>query len=221
MVLIQQYISTLLYKQGIKLQFMKMSSYSCFIYVLGDCTETTTATFSTAFPDNKITFFGEHIQVQLKGNSHINSLDSLFYKKAVGVMVVYDVSSYKSFQNAKRWVHKIRSFNGSHDVSILLVGDGSNQASGRNVIEEAQTFAVRNHLHLLDISSKETREVAAAFELVASDVYSKISSDLELELDPDFQSEQALHDSQFHSLEKDSKYDLSDNNYESGDSVDV
>ncbi len=57
------------------------------------------------------------------------------YRGAHGIIVVYDVTDVKSFNNVKQWLHEIDRY-ASENVNKLLVGNKSDLTSKRAVTAE-------------------------------------------------------------------------------------
>ena len=53
----------------------------------------------------------------------MRQIDHFFshYRKAVGALLVYDVTKVSSFQNARKWVTELKSL-AEPDILIMLVG---------------------------------------------------------------------------------------------------
>ena len=60
------------------------------------------------------------------GQERYASLAPMYYRNADGVIVVYDVTCERSFEEAKRWIREVENAGGFHAKAvILLVGNKS------------------------------------------------------------------------------------------------
>jgi GTPase SAR1 family protein len=103
---------------------------------------------------------GETVQLQIwdtAGHSDYRSLSSSYYRGAHGVLVVYDVSKFASFQNLQVWLEEI-DMHASANVCCMLVGNKSEgtEKGARVDIKMAEEFA-RN------IGSYGARSLARSF----------------------------------------------------------
>ena len=55
------------------------------------------------------------------GQERFRSITSLHYRKAMGIILVYDVTSLQSFQNIEEWMKNIQKHT-SQPVNMILVG---------------------------------------------------------------------------------------------------
>ena len=65
------------------------------------------------------------IKVQLWDTTGVErycSVSKLYYRNAVGALVVFDVTSRESFDAAPRWLKEVRE-NSEEDLRVLLVGN--------------------------------------------------------------------------------------------------
>lgn len=63
------------------------------------------------------------------------SLTSAYYRGALGALLVYDVTNYKSFENIKVWLKELKTY-ASNDIVIMLVGNKYDLADRREVKSE-------------------------------------------------------------------------------------
>jgi hypothetical protein len=89
--------------------------------------------------------------------------DCSYYRGAVGTILVYDITSQKSFQNVARWLAEVRENADSHLV-IMLVGNKLDLHASRAVAtNEATEFAQKNNLFFIETSAKDMTHVEEAF----------------------------------------------------------
>lgn len=71
-----------------------------------------TSTVGVNFKSKKINYHGELMQVQVwdtAGQENFHKITTSYYKGAQGIMLVYDVSDQKSFDNVEYWIKNIKS----------------------------------------------------------------------------------------------------------------
>uniref|UniRef100_A0A6B2LI57 Ras-related protein Rab n=1 Tax=Arcella intermedia TaxID=1963864 RepID=A0A6B2LI57_9EUKA len=87
------------------------------------------------------------VQLQLwdiAGQERFGTMTKIYYKKALGALVVFDVTELSSFQAVEKWVKDIRDkIRDPDDIPMLLVGNKSDTGTTSVVtneqIEEAAT----------------------------------------------------------------------------------
>jgi Ras-related protein Rab-11A len=75
------------------------------------------------------------------GQERYRSITNAYYRGAVGALLVYDITSLKSFESLPEWLKQIKTYSESNIV-VLLVGNKSDLKERREVrTEDAAAFA--------------------------------------------------------------------------------
>lgn len=90
------------------------------------------------------------------------------YRKAVGALLVYDITRKNSFINAQKWLLELKQY-AEPDCIILLVGNKvdlieNNSAKREIFTEEARNFADENKLIFFETSALGNVKVIEAFD---------------------------------------------------------
>lgn len=95
-------------------------------------------------------------------------LTNSFYRGAHGALIVFSLTSLKSFENMKKlWVDEFHRKSGSDTVTIL-VGNKQDLGDKREVKEEdIKEFAELNSMCWLETSAKDCTNVIEAFDALA------------------------------------------------------
>jgi small GTP-binding protein len=98
-----------------------------------------------------------------------------YFRKAKGVILVYDITNLKSFESlSERWMAQLHDHAATEDLAKLLVGNKSDLDSGREVSKEkAQEFCREHNMQHLETSAKSGDNVLKAFETLVSIVHDK------------------------------------------------
>ena len=98
-----------------------------------------------------------------------------YFRKAKGVILVYDISNAKSFESlSERWMEQLNNHSSSDDLAKLLVGNKSDLEQSREVTKErAQQFCQEYGMELLETSAKSGDNVLAAFEKLIGIVHDR------------------------------------------------
>ncbi|KAF5694499.1 hypothetical protein FDENT_1111 [Fusarium denticulatum] len=87
-----------------------------------------------------------------------------YYNEAVAVMLVYDVTSRQSFENAARWLQEVRD-HGEPEIVVMLVGNKTDLERRRAVTtEEGKRFAKLEKLLFIETSAQDNSRVELAFK---------------------------------------------------------
>jgi Ras-related protein Rab-1A len=93
-----------------------------------------------------------------------------YYRGAHGIIVVYDVTDQKSFDNITKWLKEIDTFAGP-SVQKLLVGNKSDLENERMVLtDQGKTLAESLKIPFVETSAKNADNVEQTFILMASDI---------------------------------------------------
>lgn len=122
---------------------------------------------------------GKIVKVQIwdtAGQDRFRSITKNYYKGAHGIILIYDVTARKTYENVKNWITQIRE-EVSDKVSIILVGNKIDDVDNRKVTsEEGKKLAVEYDLDFFETSAKHGTNVDTTFtSLIAKTVenYSK------------------------------------------------
>ena len=117
---------------------------------------------------------GKIVKIQIwdtAGQDRFRSITKNYYKGAHGIILIYDVTNRKTFDNVRDWVEQIRE-EVSDKVSIILVGNKIDNVEGRKVTtEEGQKMADECQLSFFECSAKSGENIDHTFnELVKKTV---------------------------------------------------
>lgn len=101
------------------------------------------------------------------GQERFRSLIPSYIRDSSVAVVVYDISSKKSFEQTRKWVDDVRSERGN-DVIIVLVGNKTDLGERREVTaEQGEEEAKKNNLMFVETSAKVGHNVKALFKRIA------------------------------------------------------
>jgi len=98
-----------------------------------------------------------------------------YFRKAKGVILVYDVTNAKSFESlGERWMTQLNDHANSEDLAKLLVGNKCDLEGSREVTKEkAEMFCAEFGMEHLETSAKSGENVLKAFERLITIVHEK------------------------------------------------
>ena len=113
---------------------------------------------------------GSMIKAQIwdtAGQERYLAITSAHYRRAVGALIVYDVSKKQSFDHCEKWINDVKGV-ADPDIVIMLVGNKSDKAKSndaRDVDESmAREYAHNNGLLFMETSALTDTNVTSAFE---------------------------------------------------------
>ena len=109
---------------------------------------------------------GKKVKVQLwdtAGQERFRTIAKSYYKGAHGIILVYDVTNQKSFDNIKNWVNQIKE-EASSKVCILLIANKIDSDERVVSKENGEALAKNYGLKIYEASAKENINVTEAFQ---------------------------------------------------------
>lgn len=73
------------------------------------------------------------------GQERFRTITTAYYRGAMGIMLVYDITQEKSFENIKNWIRNIEE-NAAADVEKMLLGNKCELNDKRQVIINQEQF---------------------------------------------------------------------------------
>ncbi|KAJ9565405.1 hypothetical protein OSB04_001371 [Centaurea solstitialis] len=105
------------------------------------------------------------------GQERYRAVISAYYRGAVGVMLLYDMTNRQSFDRTTRWLEEARQ-HVRKDTVIMLIGNKCDFTSLREVpVKDAQEFAERENLCFMETSAAEATNVENTFLTALMEIY--------------------------------------------------
>ena len=107
------------------------------------------------------------------GQERFRSLASNYIKKANGILLVYDISDKKSFENIGKWMDDIIEETG-YKLPIVLVGNKSDLTKERVVTKEEGEIAAKEYnLTFFETSCKDGDNIENCFKNLIEQILEK------------------------------------------------
>ena len=110
---------------------------------------------------------GKEIKLQIwdtAGQDRFRAITRNYYKGSHGILLLYEVTNVKSFENIKTWVSSIRE-EASKDVVVYILGNKIDNAKNRKVeTEEGKELAEELGFPFMETSAKNNINVSETFE---------------------------------------------------------
>ncbi|CAH8841929.1 unnamed protein product [Trichobilharzia szidati] len=148
-------------------------------YVEDSFTSTFISTIGIDFKIKTIELEGKRIKLQIwdtAGQERFQTITASYYRGAMGIMLIYDITSRKTFDNIQRWMGNIQSL-ASEDVEKLVVANKCDVSDRRVVLyEEGSQKAEEHGIKFLETSAKTGENVSKAFEELTLAILRKTSA---------------------------------------------
>ena len=120
-----------------------------------------------------------NIRIQIwdtAGQEAFRSITRSYYKNSTCALIVYDITSRKSFEDITIWLKECKDMC-YKDILILLIGN-KNDLEGRRAVstEEGKKFAEDNQLLFFETSAKDGYNIQEVFNESATILVDKIES---------------------------------------------
>ncbi|KAL3315607.1 Ras- protein Rab-8A [Cichlidogyrus casuarinus] len=139
-------------------------------------THTFIATIGIDFKIRTIELDGKHIKLQVwdtAGQERFRTITTAYYRGAMGIMLVYDVTNRSTFDNIQNWIDNIEK-HATVDVLRMLLGNKCDIEGKRQVsYQEGETFAKSHNIPFMETSAKVGSHVDTAFFTLAKLVKTK------------------------------------------------
>ncbi|KAF7319723.1 Rab-type small GTP-binding protein [Mycena kentingensis (nom. inval.)] len=120
---------------------------------------------------------GRRIKLQIwdtAGQERFRTITTAYYRGAMGILLVYDVTDERSFNNIRTWHANIEQ-HASEGVNKILVGNKSDWTDKRVVTEEqGKELANELGIELIETSAKLNDGVEKAFFQLARDIKTRL-----------------------------------------------
>mmetsp|Transcript_19040 Transcript_19040/g.50105 ORF Transcript_19040/g.50105 Transcript_19040/m.50105 type:complete len:210 (+) Transcript_19040:97-726(+) len=152
-------------------------------YTRGSLPKAPTATIGVEFATRTVPLaVGGTVKAQIwdtAGQERYRAITSAHYKRAVGALLVYDITKQSTFMNCQKWLEELRQ-NAEPDVVIMFVGNKVDLAeadpNARQVYyDNAAEFARQNGLFFSEASAFSGANVKHCFEHLLQEIYNQSS----------------------------------------------
>ncbi|RSH77215.1 GTP-binding protein [Apiotrichum porosum] len=108
------------------------------------------------------------------GQERFRTITTAYYRGAMGILIVYDVTDEKSFNNVRTWHSQIEQ-HASAGVNKILIGNKCDWDEKRAVtLEQGRALADEFGLRFLETSAKANEGVEEAFFTLARDIKTRL-----------------------------------------------
>lgn len=151
---------------------------TCILFRFSDDAFNTTfiSTIGIDFKIKTIDINGKRVKLQIwdtAGQERFHTITTSYYRGANGIMLVYDITNPKSFDNITKWLKNITDF-ASDDVERILLANKCDMEEKRMIsTARGQEVATANNIKFYETSAKNNQNISDAFVTLAEDILTK------------------------------------------------
>jgi len=138
------------------------------------------STIGIDFKIRTIEVDGKKIKLQIwdtAGQERFRTITTAYYRGAMGILLVYDITNEKSFENIKNWMRNIEEHSSS-DVQRMIVANKCDMDDRRQVSRDrGEGLAIEHACKFMETSAKANLNVENAFYTLARDIMLKTERD--------------------------------------------
>jgi Ras-related protein Rab-10 len=151
---------------------------TCLLFRFSDDAFNTTfiSTIGIDFKIKTVELGGKKIKLQIwdtAGQERFHTITTSYYRGAMGIMLVYDITNAKTFDNISKWLRNIDE-HANEDVEKMILGNKCDMEDKRQVSRERGDAIAREHaIPFLETSAKGNVNVESAFMDLAQAILNK------------------------------------------------
>ena len=109
------------------------------------------------------------------GQEKFQNIAKQYYKGANGVLLIYDITSRKSFERLDFWLKELKDNNRIEELFLCLIGNKIDMEEKREVTtEEGEKYAKDNNLNFFEVSAKTGKGINKLFSTVVKGAMDKV-----------------------------------------------
>jgi len=137
------------------------------------------STIGVEFATRSIKIDGKQVKAQIwdtAGQERFRTITTAYYRGAMGILLVYDITNEKSFDNIKTWIQNIKQ-HASEDVEKMILGNKCDMEDKRHIsTEQGQRLAAEHGVEFMETSAKSNINVEEAFVMIARKIKAKMDT---------------------------------------------
>jgi len=151
---------------------------TCILFRFSDDAFNTTfiSTIGIDFKIKTIELRGKKIKLQIwdtAGQERFHTITTSYYRGAMGIMLVYDITNAKSFDNIAKWLRTIQE-HANVEVEKMILGNKCDMEDKRVISKErGETIARENSVKFLETSAKTNVNIERAFTELSESILDK------------------------------------------------
>jgi small GTP-binding protein len=113
------------------------------------------------------------------GNTRFKSIVNSYYRGSMCVIVMYDITNRKSFDNVTSWIDDIDQYAQKNVVKVLVGNKYDLKGAGQVSFEDGYNLASKNNMLFLETSIRDKISIDMLFTSVCRSIYQNQSNFIE------------------------------------------
>ncbi|KAI0890446.1 NCA2-domain-containing protein [Annulohypoxylon maeteangense] len=134
-------------------------------------------TIGIDFKIRTIELDGKRVKLQIwdtAGQERFRTITTAYYRGAMGILLVYDVTDQRSFENIRTWFANVEQ-HATEGVNKILIGNKCDWEEKRVIsTEQGEALAKELGIPFLEVSAKSNINIDEAFYSLAADIKKRI-----------------------------------------------
>ena len=156
-----------------------------YYYLYNKVKQNSTQTIGVDYSSKTLIINNQKIKLQIwdtAGQDKFRSVSKSYYRGAIGIIIVYDITSKESFLHIKSWISEVK-LSAREEASFIIIGNKNDLKDQREVsYEEAKKFSDDNNFIFLETSSITGENISEVFLKLSENILNKINNG---SIDPD------------------------------------
>ncbi|KAI8965774.1 NCA2-domain-containing protein [Daldinia sp. FL1419] len=135
-------------------------------------------TIGIDFKIRTIELDGKRVKLQIwdtAGQERFRTITTAYYRGAMGILLVYDVTDQRSFENIRTWFANVEQ-HATEGVNKILIGNKCDWEEKRVVsTEQGEALAKELGIPFLEVSAKSNINIDKAFYSLAADIKKRLT----------------------------------------------
>lgn len=131
-------------------------------------------TIGVEFATRNVQIRGKTVRAQIwdtAGQERYRAITSVYYRGAVGALVLYDITKPATFENLDKWISELKE-HADPCVCIMIVGNKTDLRSQRVVsTEDGRLLAEKYRFSFIETSALDASNVGEAFNNLLVDIF--------------------------------------------------
>lgn len=131
-------------------------------------------TIGVEFATRNVQIRGKTVRAQIwdtAGQERYRAITSVYYRGAVGALVLYDITKPATFENLDKWISELKE-HADPCVCIMIVGNKTDLRSQRVVsTEDGRLLAEKYRYSFIETSALDASNVGEAFNNLLVDIF--------------------------------------------------
>jgi Ras-related protein Rab-11A len=132
-------------------------------------------TVGVEFATKMVSVEGSRVKVQIWdtfGSEKFKALSKVYFRGAVGAVLVYDITNEESFLELPEWLKELEENVSRNEIVVMLAGNKADLEEDREVRTElGLEFAEKNGMAFFETSAKEGKNVDLMFSRLVEEIF--------------------------------------------------